>query len=289
MILLAALAVLSAPVVDLSGLQLSLTTTQPTLLAGEPTRVDVTWTASSPVMIAKDFLQIVLAAPGSAPVQWSEATNGIGCGIPGSHTMRPGESFVTSHVIAARGRMKFSAYAASSDLQFAFPTTGVYRVQARYGTVASNWLTIDVVPPVGEEATVYEFIRANPWLVTPFVSLRQPVNLEVMLRLHPESRYLARTRLLLWEEKARRAYEDAPEQPGVVPFTGNVPAVLDEIATTPIPGPVDEDRLVLLARSAEMTAHRETALAAWRELLRKYPAGPGAAEARRRPAVLTGR
>ena len=291
-LLVAALAVLSTPprVVDLSGLRLSLTTTRPTVLAGEATRVDVTWSATSPVTIAPDFLKIVYAAPGAEPVEWWEATDKIVCGIPASRNLGPGDSFVTSHVIAARGRVDFSGlFSATSDLQLAFPTPGVYRVQARYSTIASNWLPIEVVRPAGEEVAAYEVVRANPWLVTPYVFLRQPVNFEEVLRRHPRSPYFARTRLLLWERKARRAYEDAPEQPGVVPFTGNVPAVLDEIATTPLPGPFDEDRLVLLAESAERTAHRETALAAWRELLQKYPDGAGAATARRRLGVIAGR
>jgi hypothetical protein len=287
-LVLAALLV-AAPADPLSALQLRLATAKRTLLAGEPLRLELTWTTTAPVYVDGDA-RFFVASPDGVARQWHEAEPEGTESMARGAVLGPGERLVTAHVLAATGSLTLPASPAVppvSHLALAFPIPGRYRVQARHAPAASNWLDLEVVPPAGAEAEVHDFIRAHPWVLTPYVTQAQPAGLDAMLRGHPMSVYFARTRLLLWDRKFEKAYLAAPEVPGPIPSTGDVPAVLDEIARATLPGAFEEDRLSLLLQSAASATHQDRALVAWRELLARFPSGAAVDQARRARLVVT--
>jgi hypothetical protein len=152
---LALAALLLAPPADApSALRLTLTTAKTTLLAGEPARLDLTWTATGTVLVGQD-VRLVLASPDGTERDWHEAALAIEQAVDVAGPLGPGEYRVTAHVLAATGSMTFppSAFAAPvSKLELAFPTPGRYRVKAQYGSAVSITLEIDVVRPAGGEA-----------------------------------------------------------------------------------------------------------------------------------------
>lgn len=261
----------------LDGLDLTLASRKQTLMVGEPVRVDLTWSAKSSVRVLASRAQIVVVDPAGAVRPWSEATNGTICEAEGEIAVEPRSPLVTSYVLAATGRVRMTN-PLEHDITLAFPVAGHYRMRAQYSdgrnAAESNWVEIEVVPPAGDDAKVYEVIRRKPWIVTPYVRLFGASEAAAVIAEHPRSPYLARSALLLWEQRIAEASFAAPDpEPLTAPVGGSVPAVLDELADAAIDGPFDEDRLVLLAAWAGRTGWHDRAAQAQRTLLARYPHG----------------
>lgn len=145
--------------------------------------------------------------------------------------------------------------------QLAFPKEGRYRVQMDHGQdgwqVHSNWLTVTVTEPKGEDRALLDELGPN------VRSLKYGhVAVQRLLDRYPRSPYLQLARVHAFSNKETRARQDGARQ------------LVRELSAQPNWGAFEDVRLGFLERLARVSGDGETAERAARELKARYPRSP---------------
>jgi hypothetical protein len=267
-----------------SPLTSSLVARKTELLVGEPTKVEVTWSSTAALEVSTEHLQMWLDDGQGARV-WSEARDArdpIGVTLRPPQTLTPGSTIKTSYVIGATGSM-------TSGYRLAFPKVGRYRLTAKYTvdslSASSNTVVLRTDVPSGRDGELFErVVRVRPEIVSAQWWLLIYGGLESIFERYGSSTYLGKARLLFREMKVRDAILSAPDStPYDAPIQGTVPQALDDLAKEDLGGSVfEEDRLVLLAQLRDETGRPAEAAETWKEIVKRYPDGTAAHQARRR-------
>ena len=266
-----------------TALNLVISVQRPVIGVGEPVKIVATWSATEPIRVRKGAAQVLLDQ-GQGLRLWGEALPVYGTVLEEPQALQPGSVERTEHVVSLAGPTSRGA-----PYTLAFPVIGTYRVMVRYQLgahlVSSNIATIVAAMPQGSDAALLElFIRPRPELL-----IAQPARmgriawLEDVFARFPGSRYLARAKVLFLEMLLYEAIGSAPDpSPASGPLQGDVPRLLERLATEDLGGSVfEEDRLVVLAQMRSRSGRELEAVEAWRELAEKYPHSASADEARK--------
>jgi hypothetical protein len=268
-------------------LSLQLSAANTTVYVGEPIRLEVNWSVTEPLEV--DSAINILVGRDERVEPWSEAAIGIATKVDIVRQMMPGFPRVTVHTLSAAGRMDTTG---GGDLRLAIPDPGTYVVKAEYrdgrDVVMSNSVVLRAVMPLGSEREVLDqYIKPRPQLVTPWLELLDPSLLRSLFRRYPASRYLRRSKLLFYRSQLSDAIIEAPEPPPNGAIEGRVPALLDELESDDFgDSPFEEDRMLMLAEICEQSGRPARARHAWEQILRRFPSGVAAQEARRRLPII---
>lgn len=262
------------------ALRLRLAAPKPRVLLGEPVKLNLTWTALRQTQVVTDAL-VILLDDGNGFRPYSETTFGTRLVVHVPEMLKPGEERKTSHVLAVSGGMPKPGV---RNFRLAFPKPGHYRLKARYETLTSNVVTIEIVAPKGQGAELFSKLRSRPELLSEewaFLEASDEELVRALVEQYPDNPILARQRVLVWKRRIEDAHARA-RQVGAKPGESDVVHVLREMEATPLENtPFDEDRLLLAAETRIVIGDRQGARQIYEETARKYPDGHGAEKAKR--------
>lgn len=258
---------------DLSGLTLRVTVSKKDLLVGESTKAVIRWALSRPTRL--DYHRMILLLDGGSGFKRYYELGSTGEEIALPFDGPAGWSMTEDRRIGvtndALGSGKYDKYG------FAFPHPGRYRLKAQYETVESNVVTIEVKAPTGRDAELFaKYLVSRPRVLTFLEGIQngEPGLWELgnqLVELYPDSVYLARLRLRLWEARIRDAENQFPSD------------TLKEMENSPLEGtPFEEDRLNLVGEHKLRRGDREGARRAFEEMIQKFPEGALSARAKQR-------
>jgi hypothetical protein len=150
---------------------LRLVTTAPTsLMVGQFLTVRTTVTARHRVTLCDRDVAIEIDA-GHGFVEHVEAFQAVIC-LFGGNELGPGRSFVTESVVGLEALHPpadlVGAASLNASARFAFDRPGLYRIRARHGDAVSNVITVEALPPSGEDARLLAALRQQPAVLSGF-------------------------------------------------------------------------------------------------------------------------
>lgn len=254
---------------EASPLSLQLSAAMERVFVGEPTKFEVVWSVTEPHDIRPEKAQ-VLMADGDSFRPWVETWIGGPTTVEWPLRRLPGSIFRTAFVISATGQPD------RGNLQLAFPSPGSYRVMVLYRNrdevVNSNVVSMTVISPSASDLELLNvYIRPHPEIVTPWLRGANRALLPSLFARYGSSRYLARSKVIWFEDQLAEAIaaEPDPPRPGD-PIGGEVPGLLASLALEDLgDNPFEQDRLILLADMTERS--NRNALPIWLEIVARYP------------------
>jgi hypothetical protein len=257
------------------GLTLSLRVHSP-ILVGEPTKAEVTFTASNPLADVGKSSLIVLIDDGAGYRQFGEAIEGTAFVVEvAGPTLQPGAPRVYTAVLGVSGGL----YDQEKHFQFAFPRAGRYRVIAQWRGVKSNEAIVMATTPQGRDAELFSKYLQNRAELLATWGIHHPTERRLVERLiseYPDSPYLRRAQVLDWRHKVAQVAGLRGR-----PMTEPLSALLQEIegATWPSGEPFNEDRLLLVARTRAENGDHAGSTRVYRDIESMYPNSEASQEA----------
>jgi hypothetical protein len=252
-------------------LKLTLDAAKSTILVGEGEKVTLTWRSTGPVAIMPDLVTVLLDdGTGFRPYQETRIGTASSLWV-GDLIVKPCAPFRTAYVLAVSGQMRSDG---ARDFKFAFPKAGRYQIKTEYrqgakAVLSSNTIVITVRPPDAADKELFELeLRKRPDLLTEWSFLDgMDADAETVKRLlqeHGASPYLSRVQVLYWQHELRKAAGRGGSE-------SELRTLLDRIEESRVPGPFDEDRLLLVARNRAARGDSAGAARAFGELRVRYP------------------
>jgi len=264
------LSLLLAPVLALAArlevgtFRIELATRMPTIVAGQPLHLELSWHAASTAYVVPEITEILISNGGAfVPFEGLRAGGGSANFIAVPTSLRPGSVFRSSVLIAA-GQSPAGPFVP-------FTRPGTYRVKARESDVESNELVITVVSPTPSDVTILDAFLGHPEILSLRVLSDDALRAEAarLVRDFPSSPYVQQLRLWLWGYRLREA-RTQDDHSNVPPEQGMTSQVLDEIQQANV-GVYEPQRLALLALSSVQFRDEERARQAYTAALRDFP------------------
>jgi hypothetical protein len=264
-----------------AGVTLHLTAINDSVLVGEPLRVDLRWhTLRRQFLPATPYrytsysgITIVIEHEGKAR-EYREAFSMI---VDEMTTTPPAPAGADVHWDLLLHHGYYEPFNPSAEPELAFAEAGKWRVQVRYGPASSNWVSVAVAAPAGDDEVVLETLSEDL-----FALKHGGPSAEALLARHPKSRYLLPARVSRAEREVHQLQ------------TGH-----DILSGRPLPardseetrrewrqlgaelqqgswGVYEEERLTLMVLSAQAAGDNELARQTLERLQGSYPHSPSA-------------
>lgn len=258
-----------------------------TLMVGEPTKLQVVWTALRDVEVVTAKGEVWLdRGPGFR--RYHETSFGTASTVYWPERLVRGATLVREHVLAVSG---YAGGPEDRHFELAFPRPGHYRARVQYEGVVSNEVAIEVTMPKEKDAEVLAHLQRRPELLSEWGLIADFGSqlLEKLLDEYPGSRHLGRPRVLSWRKELDEA-RAADQQSGTPPAEGRTAQLLARLEGADLEDtPFEEDRLLLIGDTAVSIGDRVKARAAYDRLAAQSPSTEAAEKARRWLAVEGGR
>ncbi len=264
-----------------AGVTLHLGAINDRILVGEPLRLDLRWhTLSRQILPPTPYwyssysgITIVIKHDGKAR-EFREAFLAIAEEMT-SATSVPAGADVHWSLLLHHGY--YAPFNPSAEPQLAFAEPGKWRVQVRYGPASSNWVSVAVTAPAGDDEAVLETLSKDL-----FALKHGGPSAEALLARHPKSRYLLPARVSRAERELRQLQSGQDASSGrQLPARSfeetrrecrQLSAELQQGSW----GVYEEERLTFLVLSAQAAGDNELARQALKQLQGSYPHSPSA-------------
>ncbi len=303
---MSALSSLAFLLAGLTGLSLEMTTSQSAVLVGEPIRVVVRWKATAdlasvevedPTFVSQT-LQFVVD-DGTGPRRYKEHSRSRVEMISVGGPLAKGKEVIGNYVLLNGGYL--SPGVARAAASFLFPVAGQYSMKAVYverGTqnvlAESNAVTFTVTAPAADETAVLDILRSEPRLFDGGGDLAR---LKALMEAHPQSRYLRRAKVSLFERRAAALQNRRDPDTGqslwrlddaaLFAFRATqYRAMADDLLGDGDWGPFEEERLNMAMLYAQAAGAQSLVEQARNELLQRFPTSQAVAGIRERDALL---